>query len=52
MYKSIKLRHNILGILDEKMQYMLEFDMYEVTHRNIWMSWGVIFEGLGVQKDG
>ena len=30
---------------------MLEIDILRNSSQNIWVSWGVLFKGLGVQKD-
>ena len=31
--------------------YMLEIDILRNFHNIFWVSWGVLFKGLGVQKD-
>ena len=35
----------------EKFKYMLEIDILRNSSFIIWVSWGVLFKGLGVQKD-
>ena len=36
----------------KKVNYILEIDILRNSSReNIWVSWGVLFKGLGVQKD-
>ena len=35
----------------KKINYMLEIDTLRNHYKNIWVSWGVLFKGLGVQKD-
>ena len=56
MYKFIKIRHDInkqchgnyrrwkISIIS------LILGFLEIPHKNIWVSWGVLFKGLGVQK--
>ena len=35
----------------KKSNYMLEIDILRNSSQNLWVSRGVLFKGLGVQKD-
>ena len=53
----IKIRHDILikvmGIIWwwKNSISCLRLTFKEIPHKNIWVSWGVLFKGMGVQKD-
>ena len=57
MYKFIKTRHDILIQCDgncmemKKIKYMLEINILRNSSQIFWVSWGLLFKGLGVQKD-
>ena len=57
MHKSIKIRHDILCIVMgiiwrwENSIICLRWTFEEIPHKRIWVSGGVLFKGLGVQKD-
>ena len=44
--------NNVMGIIRrwENSIISLRFGFLEITHKNIWVSWEVLFKGLGVQK--
>ena len=56
MYKFIKIRLDIIkqchGNYREmkKLNHSLRLGFLEIPHKNIWVSLGVLFKGLGVQK--
>ena len=56
MNNFINVRHDIikqcLGNYKEmlKFNYTLEIEIFRNSTQNIWVSWGVLFKGLGVQK--
>ena len=35
----------------KKVNYMLEIDILRNSSQKFWVSWGVLFKGLGVQND-
>ena len=55
--KNYRIRHDILiqchgNHMEMKIfNYMLEIDILRNSSQKIWVSWGVLFKGLGVQKD-
>ena len=56
MCKFIKIRHDIIkqchGNCKEmkKFNYKLEIEIFRNSSQKYWVSWGVLFKGLGVQK--
>ena len=56
MFKFIKIRHDIIkqchGNYKEmkKFNYKLEIEIFRNSTQKIWVSWGVLFKGLVVQK--
>ena len=56
MYNLIKIRHDILKQCHgnymemKKFNYMLEIDIFRYSSQIFWVSWRVLFKGLGVQK--
>ena len=56
MYKFIKRRHDILIQCHwkykeiKKINYKLGIEIFRNSTLSIWVTWGVLFKGLGVQK--